>query len=385
MKTNPTFTFGISIRAILLSIWTALMMISCGPHADDDDDDDHDHDEYFFHVSEAQMALAGIELGEPAFRTIQSTITVNGVVEVPPGSLADISAPLGGFVRRAEYYEGAFVKKGTVLVTLEHPEYIRMQQAYLETQSEWVFADKDFKRAEKLYTGHAAAEKAIDQARSTRDLLAARLAGLAGQLRIAGIDPASISAEKLQPFVYLKAPFDGFITFVGVNLGKQVGPEEVLYQLMNPAHLHLELQAFPGDAALIQVGQTLQYKLQGTTGWSNGHVVLVGQSVNPQTRTVRVHAHPDDHEKRLRPGTFIQARIAISADSVLTLPEEAFRQEEGEWLIFIKEADGFRGIPVETGLRGNGFVEVKNLSQKGPFVVKGAYYLAEVEEDDHDH
>jgi cobalt-zinc-cadmium efflux system membrane fusion protein len=360
-------------------------LVGCQSSAPTEALDEHDHDEHFFHVNEAQMTLAGIEVGYPEWRTIENAITSNGMVDVPPGSLADISAPLGGFVRKANLYEGAFVKKGATLIALEHPEYIRMQQEYLEVKAQWEFADKDYGRQYKLLSGRAAAEKAIDEAKSNRDMLAARMAGLAGQLRIAGINPNEISTQQLQSQVYLKAPFDGYISMVNVNLGKQVGPEDVLYQMVNPKHLHLELQVFPEDVHLVREGQKLLYQLQGDANWHSGHVVLVSKTVNPELRTIRVHAHPDDESAVLKPGTFVRAKIAVVADSVYCLPEGAFREENGQMMIFVKEGDGFQGIPVETGLRGNGYIEIKKMNHKGPFITQGAYYLAEVDEEDHDH
>src|SRR5882672_6771207 len=83
-------------------------------------------------LSEEQFRNANILLGKVQERPISGTIKANGMLDVPPQNLVTISAPLGGFVKNTELLQGMRVQKGQVLVTLENPDYIQMQQDYLE-------------------------------------------------------------------------------------------------------------------------------------------------------------------------------------------------------------------------------------------------------------
>ncbi|MCC5916450.1 MAG: efflux RND transporter periplasmic adaptor subunit [Cryomorphaceae bacterium] len=346
--------------------------------------DEHEHDHDIVEVTEAQKKLAKIVIGKPEKRWVKEYLSCTGLVDLPPESLADISAPLGGFVRKAPFYEGAFVKKGQVLVGLVHPEYIRLQQAFLETESQLAFLQQDRTRQKILREGEAASDKRVQEIQSSYESMKARRDGLAAQLRIAGVNITSLKENGISEMIYLRAPFSGIISMTGVNYGKQVGPEEVLYQMYDPTHLHLELQVFPRDIDKIRIGDSLRYQIQGSAAWHKGHIVLLGGGVHPEMRTIRVHAHPDSMDPQLRPGTFIQAEIEIDREEVLTLPETAFQVEEGKYFVFKVIPDGFKKTPVKIGRKSDGYIEVLT-SLPGEYVVEGAYYLAEVDESDHDH
>ncbi len=347
-------------------------------------EDDHHHNDDIIHVTPAQLAKANIEIGKPIQRQMGRQIHCTGMADVPPESRADIAAPLGGFVRKAPHYEGAQVKKGDVLVALAHPNYIQLQQDYLDVVSQLEYLQRDLERQEQLKEGEAASSKRVQETRSNYTTMKARRDGFHNQLIIAGLNPDHIHKNGIEPMVYLRAPFSGIISRETVSLGKQVGPEDVLYQMYDPTHMHLELQVFPRDLAALDIGQPLQYSIQGSEEWRSGHIVLLGGGVNPATRTIRVHAHPDDDDQRLRPGVFLQAVISVDLEDVTALPESAFEIEEGIHYIFVVHDDGFLRRPIKTGRQSDGFVEIlEPLSDE--VVVKGAYYLADVDESEHDH
>src|SRR5665811_589746 len=80
-----------------------------------------------------QYNLAGIEPGEIEMRNLSNIIKLNGVVAVEPKSMATVSAPLGGYLKTAGLLPGEAVKNGQVLAIIENPEFIRIQQEYLES------------------------------------------------------------------------------------------------------------------------------------------------------------------------------------------------------------------------------------------------------------
>lgn len=362
----------------------ALFIVSCSGGKQQEENHDHEHDHEFFEVNEKQKALAGIVTGLPEMRVIAKRISVSGVVDVPPESRADISAPLGGFVRKAPYYEGAKVKKGEILVGLVHPDYIRLQQDYLEAKSQLEFLEVDFDRQKTLQEGEAASKKRVQEIKASYSTIQARVKGLEAQLRLMGININDLEELNISEMIYLRAPFSGIISMESVSLGKQVGPEEVLYQMYNPEHMHIELQVFPRDLEMIKEGQSIRFKVQGGSEWHQGHIVQVGGAVHPEMRTIRVHAHPEEENIPLRPGTFVTAEIEVESEEVWSLPETAFQIEEGKYFAFVAEENGYRRIPVRVGRHADGLVELKQRIEQD-VVVSGAYYLVEIDEDDHDH
>ena len=93
-----------------------------------------------------QYNLAGIETGEMEMRNLSNIIKLNGVIDVEPESMASVSAPLGGYIKTAGRLPGEEVKKGQVLATIENPEFIQIQQDYLESLSRLQFLEEEYNR-----------------------------------------------------------------------------------------------------------------------------------------------------------------------------------------------------------------------------------------------
>src|ERR1043166_7224385 len=95
-------------------------------------------------LSEEQFKSIGIQLGGVETRNLSGNIKAHGMLDVPPQNLVSISAALGGFVKSTELLQGMHVKKGQVVVTLEHPDYIQLQQDYLENKNQLEFLEQEY-------------------------------------------------------------------------------------------------------------------------------------------------------------------------------------------------------------------------------------------------
>src|SRR5690554_5046918 len=84
------------------------------------------------HLSKAQFQTARMEVGEFAEKPFAETVQTSGMIDVPPQSRAVISAFAGGYIKNTPLLVGDKVSKGQRLVTLENPEFITLQQRYLE-------------------------------------------------------------------------------------------------------------------------------------------------------------------------------------------------------------------------------------------------------------
>ena len=50
---------------------------------------------------------------------------------------------------------------------------------------------------------------------------------------------------------------DGFVSKVNVNIGKYVNPTDVLFELINPEDIHLNLKVFEKDLDKLSIGQKI--------------------------------------------------------------------------------------------------------------------------------
>lgn len=332
-------------------------------------------------LTAAQYETAGVETGGFSVRKLSGTVTANGVIDIPPQNLVSISAPLGGFVRKSELLQGMKVQKGEVLAVIENPDFIPIQQDYLETRSKLEFAEQEYQRQSDLSKENVNAQKALQQSASELKMLRARLAGLKERVRTAGVDLAGLEKGSITSVASIRSPIAGSVTVVNVNLGKYVNPTDVMFEIVDTDHLHVELSVFEQDIPKVKLGQLVRFRVSNNPGQEDlAKVYLINQKINDD-RTVRVHCHLEKEDNDLLPQNFVKAIIETGANPVNALPDEAVVDFEGKSYVFVKDSKGERSfdmVEVTKGISENGFTEVKmpsGGSESPQFVLKGAYAL----------
>ena len=267
-------------------------------------------------LTEAQYATAGIETGGFSVRKLSGTVAANGVIDIPPQNLVSISAPLGGFVRKSELLQGMKVRKGEVIAVIENPDFIPVQQEYLETQSKLEYAGQEYQRQSDLSKENVNAQKALQQSASELKMLRARLTGLRERIRTAGVDPAGLEKGEITSVASIRSPISGSVTVVNVNLGKYVNPTDVMFEIVDTDHLHVELSVFEQDIPKVKLGQRVRFRVSNNPGQEDlAKVYLINQKINDD-RTVRVHCHLENEDHSRLPQNFVKAIIETGANEV---------------------------------------------------------------------
>ena len=343
-------------------------------------------------LTQAQYDVAEIKLGQPSERTMQTTFKATGVLDVPAQNLMSVSVPFGGYIRRINLEPGMAIRKGQTLVILENPEYIQLQQDYLDTKAKLEYANLEFDRQQELSRDNVNALKVFQQVRSNRQSLQAQLAGMAQRLAIIRINPATLTPDRLTRTIAIPAPVSGYVTDVPVNNGRYVNPSDVLVQISDISHMHAKLSIFEKDISRIHTGQLVRFNVGADTSTSRyahrGDVFLIGKSINPD-RTIPVLVHPEGYSDDFIPGGYISAQIAVKTQPLPTLPQEAVVEYSGKSYIYVLEKretkEGkppvylFQQVDVKTSVREKGYIAVTIPAHidptKTPIVMKGAYSL----------
>ncbi|MBO2009405.1 efflux RND transporter periplasmic adaptor subunit [Hymenobacter negativus] len=343
-------------------------------------------------LSKAQLQAAGIELGTFTRRDLGTEVQATGQIDVPPSHRVSVTAIMGGYVERLPILPGQYVTRGTVLATLRSPEYLKLQQDYLQSQARIVFLKQETSRQQILNDEDVGARRKLQQATSELRTEQAAAGSLAAQLRLIGLRPESLSATHIKPNVPLTAPISGYVKAVLANPGQFVSPQDVLIELVDRSDLHLELKVFERDIAKIKIGQDILFRVpaQGADAQPlPATVFLVGKSFDDDGRTVPVHAHLHDTgpdaaaTAALLPGQYVSARILTGRTPQRTLPEDALvpggEVSYGYYQIKTDESGStFRRFSLRPGATDQGQVAVRlldKLSDTTHLVVKGAYFL----------
>jgi membrane fusion protein, heavy metal efflux system len=373
------------MKKINYIIILALMLTanSCKENADNTGEPKSNPDEIV--VSAGQFESSRMELGSLEHHSFPGIVQTTGEIDVPPENRAVINAFVGGYVKRNPLLVGDAVKKGQALITLENPEYIEIQQQYLEVAEQLKFLKADFERQETLFDEKVTSEKRFLQAESEYRRNLAMYNGLKQKLQMLNINPAAVEQGKITSEITIYAPISGSITAVDVSKGTFVSPQDRIMEIVEKEHMHLELIAFEKDVMQIKKGQEIIFKIpEAATTSFTGEVHLVGTAIDRQSRTVLIHGHlPDSLVDRLTVGMFVEAGIVTSRKEVPALPEEAVvnqegfsyvlqleREEEGNYIFSKKEV-----IPAGTF---NGLTAIENAADFEPgarFLTRGSFRL----------
>lgn len=330
-----------------------------------------------------QMQNAGITLGKSEKAVIGATIAVTGTVEIPPQNKTAITFPFGGFVKSVAVLDGMTVKKGQALLSLEDPELIQLQQDYLAELSQLEFLKQDFDRQKSLGEKQVNSGKTVQQAKANYLHSLAVTKGLKMKLEMASISPTKVENGDLQRLVTIRAPFDGIITKMNAANGEYAAAKDVLLEIIDLKHCHIELFVFEKDIPALAISQKVSFRLTNQTTSKTATVYLIGREIGSD-RMVKVHCHLDDEDEKLLPGTFINATIELSQQKQQAIPNEAVVKLNGKDIIFSvqkkdKEGMTFRIVPIEVIGTADGNTAFRMINEgdklSDQLVLKGAYSI----------
>ncbi len=335
-------------------------------------------DENLVSLTDAQLRNAHLEIVTLADEPITNILKVNGKIDVPPQNFVSVSIPLGGYLKSTKLLPGMKVSKGDVIAVVENPQFVQLQQDYLSAQSKLHFAQLDFRRQKELNQNQASSDKVMQQAQAEMNSQQIIMNAIAKQLELIHIQPSTVSAENIRKSAPVYSTIDGYVSKVNVNIGKYVNPSDILFELINPTDIHLNLKVYEKDLEQLRPGQLLlAYSNANPSKKYNGKIHLIGKDVDPSGMT-DVHCHLDKYDENLIPGVYMNAEIQTTATLGHALPEESIVDFEGKNYVFISEGNSnYRLAEIAVEEPQKGLVKVLNYRDfEGKKIVsKNAYTL----------
>lgn len=362
----------------IIIVLFSLVVFGCKNSQQEQEKQPNSVNENLISLTKEQLQNFQLSTTELQENNIHHTLKLNGTIDVPPQNLVSVSSALGGRVQSTKLLPGMHFRKGEILVTLEDNQYIQLQQDYLTTKAQLQNAREEYNRQKELNQSKASSDKVFQQAQADYRILEASLAALEQKLQLIHINPNQISVNNIKRTSNIYAPFDGYVTKVMVNIGKYVSPSDVLFELVDPRDIHLNLKVFEKDWDKIQIGMpVVSYTNNQPDKKYSGKIILIGKNIS-EDRAVEVHAHFDNYDARLIPGMYMNAAIEIPDTKNLALPDECIVSFEGKHFVFKqKDTANFEMIAVEVGSSGDGFTEILNADnlKNSKIVQQGAYTL----------
>lgn len=114
-------------------------------------------------------------------------VSFNGTIVLSPQRQATVALTMGGVVRNTSLLPGQQVQKGTLLATLENPDFIMLQQTYLDSHAQTEYLQAEYERQKSLSAEQAASQKKFQQSKADYLSMKSKLEATAAQLSLLGI------------------------------------------------------------------------------------------------------------------------------------------------------------------------------------------------------
>jgi cobalt-zinc-cadmium efflux system membrane fusion protein len=373
--------YKISILSIVFSLW------SCADKENqtlDSDSQNTNVTDERVQVTQAQFEKTNMLLGKLEEKPFHTVVKANGMIDVPPENRAVVSAIKGGYIRTTPLLVGDKVRKGQALVTIENPEFVTMQQQYMEIKGQIDFLKADFERQETMVAENITSQKNYLKAESAYKTAVATLNGLKKQLELLNISTSQVENGNMTSVITVYAPISGSVTKVNVSKGTFVSPATMIMEIIDNEHIHLELSVFEKDIMKLQKGQKIEFKIpEASQDTFEAEVHLIGTSID-QNRTIKVHGHIKDESKyNFLTGMFVNASIVTDSKISKGLPSGAIVNVDGtDQVLMLDEKKGdiyyFKTTNVRVIDAYDGFSLIENtthFNEEQQFLVRGAFNL----------
>ncbi len=331
-------------------------------------------------ITDAQFVSSDMVLGKITKQEFTTSVKANGMFDVPPENKASISAYFAGYVKTISLLPGDSVKKGQILFTLENPEYIQIQQDFLEAKSKLNYLKSDYERQKTLVADNVTSQKNYLKSESDYKVTLAQYQSLQKKLSLMNINSTVLTGETISSIISVTSPISGIATSIEVSKGMFLNPSDIAITVTNTEHLHLELKIFENDLPFVKVEQPIKIHLQNNSSQVyNGRVHLINRAINPTERTIDIHGDLEnsDDAKLFAPGMYLEADIITSSDVFDALPTEAvINFENTNYAILKQDVTSFKKVTIQIGKSSNGFIQILNAKDFDPnseFITKGAF------------
>ncbi len=316
-------------------------------------------------------------------------VTSPGKVEANANRLAHVTLQLTGRVTTVLAKIGDFVRQGQPLLTLESPDadaavssLLQAQAGLTQAKSALAKAQMDLDRQKDLFEHGAVPQKDVlnSQAVLVQSQAAVEQAQASAEqgrrrLQILGISPGGfgqrvtvnspISGKVLEMSVAngefrndLSAPLMTIADLSSVWVTSDV-PETAIRLVKTGEPARIQLSAYPGETFL-------------------GRVTLIGDTVDPQTRTVKVRAEMPNPNGRLKPEMFGNIQLAETDQPRPTVPAAAVIATDSKAIVWRERSRGvFEKVNVTLGTQmGDRVAVLAGLNEGDRVVVDGVMLLS---------
>jgi len=354
-------------RTVLLLIFVTLAGIGCRPDP-----------------GSSTSVPTTVTVAKPTIQGVTEYLSFSG--NTAASDSVTLVARVEGYLEKIHFKDGAPVKAGDLLFTIQQDQYkAQLQQANAQVaaqQAALAHAKEELARYTGLLKEEAAPQTQVDHWRYERDSAAAALLNAEAQVELAKLNLG---------YTQIKAPFDGRIGRHLVDPGNVVGAAGVRTSLadidrIDPLYVYftinerdllrvIEHRKQTSAPPIVERRIPVFFGLSNEEGYPHeGRLDFASISVAQTTGTLQARGIFSNPDRSVLPGLFVRVRVpALEKKDALLVPGDAVSfDQQGEYVLVVNDKNIVERRGVKTGSQvGSMLVIGEGLKPDDRVIVEG--------------
>lgn len=325
---------------------------------------------------------AQLQTTDVASQEVSDMLRVAGQIDFDEQALTRIGSSVTGRVTQIQATLGQIVDKGDTLALINSSELSGAQLSYLKARSERELHRRNMARAKTLFEADVISAAEFQRRESEFEIASAETRAAQDQLRVLGVSPKSIenlaNSGTIDSVASVMSTINGVVVERKVAAGQVVQASDVLFAVADLSRVWAVAQVPEQQVGQVKVGQSVSIEVPALGHEKlEGKLIYVGQTVNPESRTVLVRTALDNKSGRLKPSMLASMLIESTPVKRLVVPITAVVRQDDTDHVFVQESDKrYRLTPVTLAAEHSGQRVVLDGLKPGMRIVsEGAFHL----------
>jgi len=350
-------------RHLAAALLAVTLLASCGkgrPDAAEIPPPVRDGEALAFAAGSPQLAAFKVE---PVTGQKPAPLVVTGRLAWDEDATVRVLPPVAGRVVALKAPVGARVSAGALLAEISSPDFGQAQSDASRAATDLASAERTRERVARLVERGASPRKDLDTAEADLSRARAEARRTAARLARWGGDATGDVVRGPDQLFRLTSPIAGVVVERNANSGQEARPDAAvpLFVVSEPRALWVILDVTERDLASVKAGDRLSLRTDAYPARTfAGRLELVGDALDPATRTVKARGRVDNSGMLLKAEMYVTVEVDGRAGAATAVvPARAVLTEDGKRFCFVADGPGrFRRAPVVVGIERDGKVPV---------------------------